>query len=402
LVGACHSAAPNDQPRSEAPALAQPATSSAVMPAVDTAQAVTGQARVMLPPADVVAKFHLSPFYRKYLDVSGLPLVGGERVSAFAMLEAEYLILKMIGDRPELLRAMAANHVRFVVMAKTEMTTDIPEHSDLTPKAFWNRRARGLGATSERPAVSAAEENLLDLPGDPYRAENILIHEFAHTIHERGLVTIDPTFDGRLTAAYEHARKNGLWQGTYASENRMEYWAEAAQSWFDCNRVNDSQHGPIDTREKLKPYDPDVAALLTEVFGDKPWRYTKPSKRPPAERAHLDGFDVAAAGTFVWPDSAPPIAAAGALLPWLAPSQIPSKSPSSNTATSITFDNRRSTDVTIAWVAFDGQQKPYGTIRPGRTSVQQTFAGHVWILLDGQRKLGGVVAKDNPGRAEIH
>jgi hypothetical protein len=69
--------------------------------------------------------------------------------------------------------------------------------------------------------VSAAEENLLDLPGDPYAAENILIHEFAHVIHERGLVSIDPSFDARLSAAYAHARQKRLWDDTYAAENQI-------------------------------------------------------------------------------------------------------------------------------------------------------------------------------------
>ena len=38
----------------------------------------------------------------------------------------------------------------------------------MTPKAYWDKRARGLGATPERPAVSCGEENLLNLQGDWY------------------------------------------------------------------------------------------------------------------------------------------------------------------------------------------------------------------------------------------
>jgi hypothetical protein len=152
--------------------------------------------------------------------------------------------------------------------------------------------------------VSCGEENLLDLPGDPYAQENILVHEFAHTVHELGMRTLDATFDERLRAAFEHAKEAGLWQGTYAMQNRSEYWAEAAQSWFDCNRADDAEHGPIDTRAELRDYDPGIAVLLAEVFGDRPWRYTKPGERPAAERAHLAGFDRALAGRFAWPEKA--------------------------------------------------------------------------------------------------
>jgi alpha-glucosidase len=30
-------------------------------------------------------------------------------------------------------------------MAYSERTVDIPEHRDMKPAAYWNRRARGLG-----------------------------------------------------------------------------------------------------------------------------------------------------------------------------------------------------------------------------------------------------------------
>ena len=95
-------------------------------------------------------------------------------------------------------RRSIKNRVRMAVMAPTELTTDIPEHSDLKPKEYWDRRARGLGPTRRRPAVSSAEENLLNLRGDRYRKENILVHEFAHAIHEMALNTVDPKFDARL------------------------------------------------------------------------------------------------------------------------------------------------------------------------------------------------------------
>ena len=144
----------------------------------------------------------LSPFYTKYVSAHGLPVVGSAQVSDYALKEAAYLVDAMLAHRPDVRDAMIKNKVRCAVMAYNERTTDIPEHSDLTPKNYWNVRARGLGATSIRPAVSGAEENLLNYPGDPYSTENILIHEFGHAIHEMGLNTADPTFDGRLRQAY--------------------------------------------------------------------------------------------------------------------------------------------------------------------------------------------------------
>jgi hypothetical protein len=353
------------------------------------------------PPRELVESWKLASFYTKCITVEGLPVLGSAKASDFALAEAAFLIRKMIGHRPDILHAMAANHVRFVVMAPSEMTTDIPEHSDLTPRAYWNRRARGLGATPQRPAVSCGEENLLGLPGDPYATENILIHEFSHAIHERGLSSVDPTFDRRLQAAYDHARTAGLWKGTYAMQNRMEYWAEAAQSWFDCNRVNDNEHGPIDTREKLKPYDPQIAALLTEIYGDTAWRYTKPAQRPAAERTHLAGFEVEKAGRFAWPKEAPEVGSDGELIALLPADRIPSASPPDSRETSILFVNHRARPVDLEWIGIDGTRKAYANIRPGFSHLQHTFTGHAWIVLEDGKPLGAAVAVDAAGRVEI-
>jgi cyclophilin family peptidyl-prolyl cis-trans isomerase len=185
-------------------------------------------------------------------------------------------------------------------MAATEYTTDIPEHRSLKSRVFWDRRARGLGATPSSPAVSCGEENLLGYAGDPYSTENICIHEFAHAIHEMGLRTVDPTFDRRLREAHRNATNQNLWKGTYAFTNPHEYWAEGVQCWFDNNRENDALHNHVNTRAELKDYDPALAGLCREVFGDLPWRYLKPMDRPAADRAHLAGFNPAQSPTFRW------------------------------------------------------------------------------------------------------
>ncbi len=251
------------------------------------------------PSKEIRERFQLASFYEKHIDAWGVPIVSSAKVSDYALLEARHLIKQMMGDRHDILAAMGKNGVRYTIMGVNEFTTDVPEHSDLSPARYWDRRARGLGATFSRPSVSCGEENLLCLKGDPYATENILIHEFAHAVHEMGLVSTDPSFDDRLKKVYWEALEEGLWKGTYAASNRMEYWAEMVQSWFDTNRQNDNQHNHINTRAELKEYDPRVAALCEEVFGDGEWRYLKPAKRK--ETPHLDGFDRQSAPSFQWP-----------------------------------------------------------------------------------------------------
>jgi hypothetical protein len=255
---------------------------------------------VSVVPAAVRERFDLSSFYQKHVDVGGLPIIGSTKVSDTALAECAWIVRNILGGRSDLLEAMANAKVRFAVMAHDEYTTDIPEHAHLKPRVYWDRRARGLGATPKAPAVSGGEENLLAFPGDPYPRENISIHEFAHAIHEMGLKKVDPTFDDRLRKAYESAMAAGLWKKTYAAVNPHEYWAEAVQAWFDNNDANNALHNDINTRAKLKEYDPGVAALCAEVFGDGPWRYHKPADRPAQDRAHLAGWDSAKTPRFRW------------------------------------------------------------------------------------------------------
>ena len=142
-----------------------------------------------------------------------------------------------------------------------------------------DRRARGLGATKARPAVSCGEENLLRYQADRYHGESILIHEFAHTMHELGARFLDRDFDKRLKTAYDDAMKKGLWKKTYAATNPNEYWAEGVQDWFDSNRTAspaDGIHNEIHTREGLKEYDPALATLIATVYDETEWRYKYP------------------------------------------------------------------------------------------------------------------------------
>jgi hypothetical protein len=251
---------------------------------------------VVAPSAALRAAWSLAPSYAKHLDCGGLPILSSARVSDVALREAAYLVDHLLLGRDDLRAAIVAARIRLVVMSPQEFTTDVPEHHDLAPAAYWNRRARGLGATRERPAVSCGEENLLGLPGDPYSNENILVHEFAHVIHEFGLGGVDAGFDARLQAAFRAATAEGRWRGHYALTNHREYWAEGVQSWFACNRPSD----PVNDRAALATYDPPLAALLAEVFAGNAWTCVPPRRRDPPS-PHLAGFDPAAAGRFVWP-----------------------------------------------------------------------------------------------------
>ena len=362
------------------------------------------------PPIAVRQAFELDPFYQQWVDVKGFPVVASEKVNPYALKEAAWLIWQMIGHRPEVLQALVQKRLRFSVIAHNELITDIPEYSDYGPDflTYWARGAGGSGGL----AVSSSEENLLHYPqgGGSY---NVLIHEFAHSIHLNGLNTIDPTFDNQLKIVYDAAMEKGLWQGTYASSDRREYWAEATQAWFHP-KGGGSFNNYGNTRRALKAYDPGIATLLTEVYGDKEWRYTLPTER--THLPHLQGFDPEDSPTFQgWPELEElwhqqlrnPNSDGGGrwvdLRPY-DPSLLPSliESRTFGPRTTFAFVNLTQAEVLLYGVAWDGTEEFWTRVPPGYIRVNGGMTNDIWLIkdLDG-RNLAVFQVLEKPGRALI-
>ena len=234
------------------------------------------------PPADSIpvvitsppASLALDPFYRKYTDANGFPVISSWRVPDKALLKARAIIIFMTDNLPDaVVDKMRETGVRVGVMARYEGTTDIPEHKHLENDTSinWDLRARGLGGDIELPLTTCAEENLLCYQIDKYHAEDILIHEFAHTIHLVGIIQVDTAINSILQQALDQALAAEKWKGTYASTNIYEYWAEGVQDWFNVNAEvprPDGKHNQINTRDELKAYDPGLYAILKSYFAE--------------------------------------------------------------------------------------------------------------------------------------
>jgi len=223
----------------------------------------------------VPAHLGLDPFYQKYLNARGFPIISSSKVPDAALWQAKRIIEQMLVKIPAAaIKKLVQNKIRVAVMSKDEVTTNIPEHSDLNQTypadENWDTRARGLGPTIESPVTSCAEENLLCYPNDRYLGEDILIHEFAHTIH-LGLELAFPNFDSELESIYKEALGKGLWSNIYAGSNHHEYFAEGVQTWFNVNKEaipTDGVHNHINTRDELKTYDPKLYELLSRYFNE--------------------------------------------------------------------------------------------------------------------------------------
>lgn len=279
---------------------------------------VTPPAVHVVPIDDDLRKsYRIDPFYKKTLTSVGVVIVGSDKVSDWAFLEAAYTLDHQLHDSPQWVRdALRTNKVRLAILAVVEYTMDLPENNrrphTLEQAAFQDRRSRGLGGL---PDCSCAEENLLNLRGDHYggdgsanAGENITIHEFSHTV--ANAIGRSQGRDGEFWTALRKAFADAKAPGgrlavfnqnrrtpVYASTDEQEYWAEGAQAWFGLAVPSNS--GGLRVRDDVKKKDPELAALLTEIYGDGPWRYHKTTAknadgtpmRPPAELAHLEGLD---------------------------------------------------------------------------------------------------------------
>ena len=357
------------------------------------------------PPQAVRETFELSSFYQQWIDVEGFPVVASENVNPYAVKEAAWLIRQLMSHRPDVLQAMVQNRAFFIVIAYNEMLTQIPEYSHFRPGFFWDRRARGLGLL----ASSCGEENLLNYPGDPYEGYNVLIHEFAHSVHRDGLnEKMDPGFDNQLRKAFEAAIAKGLWEGTFASTNRREYWAEGVQSWFNAQ----FEFLDINTRPELINYDPELAKLIAEVFGDTDWRYTPAAMR--THLPHLQGFNPQDSPTFEWP---PELVACYQQLfepdgdggdKWMNldpynPSQLSRlRSPSNKTGeTEIIFVNASGAAIAYYWIDPDGTERYLSYLAYGAIAVN-TFVGHILLIKDQHgNDLAVFRAEEKTGRVYI-
>jgi hypothetical protein len=223
----------------------------------------------------------VSPFYRKYTDAMGIPVVASDKVPDAALLVARDIVNSMLAARPDIRRALIARGWRTGVIAEIEMTMDIPEYSKMkrpgapreepvtqADRDYHANRSRGLGGNP----TTGAEENLLGYPGTRYWGEHIFVHEFAHAIMGGGIRDVDPAMFAEIRAAYDQAMAAGKYvyddgRKHYATTNASEYWAEGVQWWFFSNYGECfAGNVKVESPEEFAAYDPTLSDLIGRVF----------------------------------------------------------------------------------------------------------------------------------------
>ena len=201
----------------------------------------------------------LDRYYEKYLDAGGIAIVASSLVPDSALFRVRDIINEMLSHRPKLHAAMSSKGERVAIMAQGSAISNLPEYRDYSIYRDLRLEKGGL-YDGNIPLIVASEENILCQKSNEHKRLDVFVHEFAHAVDHTEPIE---NFHIRLASAYNGAIEAGLWPATYASTSPGEYWAQAVGIWFGLGH---ELH--LNKRSELLEYDPAVAALIQEVFGD--------------------------------------------------------------------------------------------------------------------------------------
>lgn len=220
-------------------------------------------------------------FYQKYIDDSGIAIVGSKNVCDRSLQIAFEIINKMLSSRPDIKANLVKQNLVIAVFGASEKMTDLPEDRDLAGKWIDLGHTRkfddtcGGGGVTGRP-TSVCEKNLIGF-NDPYFGKmSVLIHEFGHTIQNQGL-----DFDtlNSISMEYVHAQSLNLFRRkdggpSYMMSNIMEFFAEGTATWFgSADPSNPANSSEETNREHLAAYEPGLFKILSGIYPQDLWVY---------------------------------------------------------------------------------------------------------------------------------
>ncbi|XP_013078235.2 uncharacterized protein LOC106064291 [Biomphalaria glabrata] len=222
---------------------------------------------------------------KQQIQIAGSPRTSWEGVNA-----AADIIVKMTRYMPSPIFDNLVLKTSVGVFTAAEKLTIYPEYYNLANThcgsscagqcditcTFDGRKYEDIAGVGGQRAV-VLEDNILCTPSDPYGgSENILAHEFTHTIHIHGISAMDQS---DVYLAYLAAKSRQTWAlSSYAMSNEQEYFAMAATVYLGVNDIQDNAggmnvcspgalcSGEMASRQHLHQMDTPLYNMLTYVF----------------------------------------------------------------------------------------------------------------------------------------
>lgn len=248
--------------------------------------------------AEVHQAFATQSFKRKYVTRGGgissnnpgnaIEVAATQLVSEVGHQKGAVIVGRMLANiNDDVWNNMVRRRVRVGIFSRHEALSVYPEYENLADTPSCRNKCTGscrrtctfdgrkwdtvAGAGGVRAAI--LESNILCDRYDPYRkGNNILAHEFIHSIHMNGLPS---NKNSELNSAFAAAKREKRWDlNSYAMATVYEYFAEAGGVWFGVNHNRSS--GGMDRcttemycRKRLKIRDSKLYSMLRYTFSPK-------------------------------------------------------------------------------------------------------------------------------------
>lgn len=224
--------------------------------------------------APVTPDMGFDPFYTKYCDFNGLPIVASSDTPDTALQQAWVLAANVYYNRPDVVTSLVNQGFQISIIAENQVITDVPELAYLAEDATLNvNQYRGYDKVLEEPRVIAiGADNLLCSPNDAYFGENILVNSLGNLTRFALVMDLDPAFGDQVAAARQHAIDTGLWDASWITESNGNYWNYGVKSYFNSVDLVAGQTDEFtNTRTELASYDPQLFMLIHSVFNSEEW-----------------------------------------------------------------------------------------------------------------------------------
>ena len=243
-------------------------------------------------------------FYKKYIDVKGMPAVASVEVADAALRRTFYIVTHMLAGRPDVVAAMVKNGMYLIIIGQDQVYTDMPEYRYHPDSAYQNERVRGTGGkpTSWRYAWLQKLPNVIPPPSRfhiaSYYTKFTWAREFTvlgRQASDEALLKANDTI--RKMFAYRHDILKALiadgarlvvlgpqesladlpecqtlkQAGSFDSGARFYEYAPSSKLL-----VVSEENVLADPRQALEAYDPALYALVNETMaydGHVDWRY---------------------------------------------------------------------------------------------------------------------------------
>jgi uncharacterized protein (TIGR02145 family) len=209
----------------------------------------------------------LSSYYTKYINCSGIPIIGSGNVPDEALQIASETVEFMLSELGSVRSKLIQDGNYVALYPEGGSLSDLPENF---PAGEFS-----TGAYSNNNVFNAAAVDVASILCSPEVGfGHTLVHEIAHMIDGGALRFIDPSSQSRLGTIYSQAIASGKWNNTYANTNQQEYLAEGVTIWYGVNWIGpegggDNDRNNIGTRAQLQNYDSGLYNFINDYYNSK-------------------------------------------------------------------------------------------------------------------------------------